>query len=417
MFNRTAEQLSGWKAEKALGRYITDVIPKAHCQHLLNTAQPEIGEFLEIGNSKVVANRVPIVVDKKIEGVVTTFQQIERLQKLESKVRRQLAERGLAAKYNFNDILGNSPSLQNAVDLAKEYASVDSTILIYGQTGTGKEVFAHAIHNLSKRKNEPFVAINCAALPESLLESELFGYVEGAFTGARKGGKIGVFEMAHGGTLFLDEVGEMSPMLQARLLRVIEQGEVMRLGDSSIVPVNVRLIAATHRDLRQMIEKNEFRDDLYYRLNVLSLKIPPLKDRGRDIIVIARKFLDDFCHRRGKLTGKFSPDAENVLLLYNWPGNIRELRNSMERLAMRPWKNNIDSIDVSNALLLEEPVSTDFVKYKKAESVYDQNMLDQKVSSLEKQVIKRILEECNGNRAEASKRLGISRTTLWRKLQ
>jgi PAS domain S-box-containing protein len=422
VFNRVAEQISGWKSDRAVGRYITEVIPKAHCHRLLKTGQPEIGEFLEIGNSKLVANRVPIVVDNRIEGVVTTFQHIDRLQKLESKVRRQLAERGLVAKFSFEDIVGKSPAVKNAVDLAKEYAGVDSTILIYGQTGSGKEMFAHAIHNSSKRRNEPFVAINCAALPESLLESELFGYVEGAFTGARKGGKAGMFEMAHGGTLFLDEVGEMSPMLQARLLRVIEQGEVMRLGDSSIVPVNVRLIAATHRDLRKMVEKQEFREDLYYRLNVLSLKIPPLKDRERDILVIAQKFLNEFCSRRGKAAGNFTPEAEKLLMRYSWPGNIRELRNAMERLAMRPWKGLIDVIDVSNALLLEDadPVLAVSIFDRIGEDALDlseEKVLDKRISTVEKHVIHNVLQECKGNRAEAARRLGISRTTLWRKLQ
>lgn len=422
-FNRTAEQLSGWKAENAVGRYITEVIPKASCHNLLKTGQPEVGEFLDLGNAKVVANRVPIVVDSHIEGVVTTFQQIERLQNLESKVRRRLAERGLVAKFNFADIIGDSQALLNAVDLAKEYAGVDSTILIYGQTGSGKEMFAHAIHQTSKRRNEPFVAINCAALPENLLESELFGYVEGAFTGARKGGKAGMFEMAHGGTLFLDEVGEMSPMLQARLLRVIEQGEVMRLGDSSIVPVNVRLIAATHRNLKKMVEKQEFREDLFYRLNVLSLKIPPLQERKQDIILIAHKFLHEFCSRRGKPIGVFTQEAEQLLLKYNWPGNIRELRNAMERLAMRSWKGQIGLIDIRNALLLEEsdPVLTMEIASNEVSGIkheeHAENNLDKRISTVEKQVIYNVLQECKGNRAEAARRLGISRTTLWRKLQ
>lgn len=424
VFNKASEKMCGWKAEQALGKYITSVIPKAGCQRLLDTGQPEVGEILEIGDSKVIANRVPIIVDKKVEGVVTTFQQLERLQKLEGKVRRQLAERGLVAKYSFADIQGKSTAVRNAVAYAKEYAGVDSTVLIYGQTGSGKEMFAHAIHNASNRKNEPFVAINCAALPESLLESELFGYVEGAFTGARRGGKIGMFEMAHRGTLFLDEVGEMSPMLQARLLRVIEQGEVMRLGDSSIVPVDVRLIAATNRDLRAMVDRQEFREDLYYRLNVLSLKIPPLKERGEDILLIARGFLDEFCYRRGKPTGKFSAEAEKVLLNYKWPGNIRELRNAMERLAMRPWRGEIDDDNIYWALLVEDKAGaasdkaildrTDAGQMSDAEKI---SSTDSRISSIEKQLIRKALEECRGNKAEAARRLGISRTTLWRKLQ
>ncbi|WP_341549105.1 sigma 54-interacting transcriptional regulator [Desulfitobacterium sp. THU1] len=428
VFNKASEKISGWKAENAIGKYITQVIPKAGCQKLLQTGQVEIAEFLEIGDTKVLANRVPIIVDNKIEGVVTTFQQIERLQKLEGKVRRKLADRGLAAKYHFSDILGNSSALTNAKNLANEYAGVDSTVLIQGATGSGKEMFAHAIHNTSKRKNEPFVAINCAALPESLLESELFGYVEGAFTGARKGGKAGVFEMAHRGTLFLDEVGEMSPMLQARLLRVIEQGEVMRLGDSSIIPVDIRLITATHRNLRKMIESGAFREDLYFRLNVLSLKIPPLQIRGEDIILIAYRFLNEFCSRRGKRMGRFTSEAEQALLNYSWPGNLRELRNAMERLAMRAWQEKITAEEITNVLLLDEGVT--HTEEKRTTNTMMQNphnitfafepptfVGEKVINQLEKQVILQVLEEVGGNKTEAARRLGMSRTTLWRKLQ
>lgn len=424
VFNKSSEKISGWKAEQAIGKYITNVIPKAHCHKLLETGYPEIGEFLEIGDSKVIANRVPIIVDNKVEGVVTTFQQIERLQKLEGKVRRKLAERGLVAKYTFNNILGNSDAVKNAIALAREYAAVDSTVLIYGQTGTGKEMFANSIHNASKRKNEPFVAVNCAALPESLLESELFGYVEGAFTGARKEGKAGMFEMAHRGTLFLDEVGEMSPMLQARLLRVIEHGEVMRLGDSGIIPVNVRLIAATHRDLKKMVTNQEFREDLFYRLNVLTLKAPPLKERDNDIIQIAYGFLNEFCLRRGKHSGKFSPEAERILLDYTWPGNLRELRNVMERLAMRPWEREISLADLSNVLFMDQEntikrgqVLPEGDLPEMNQNGQDSVSHDNWIKTVERQAINQVLKDTKGNKAEAARRLGISRTTLWRKLQ
>lgn len=423
VFNKASETISGWKAEKAIGQYITSVIPKAYCHKLLQTGKADIGEILDIGNAKVIANRVPIIVDNKVEGVVTTFQQIERLQKIEGKVRRQLAERGLVAKYTFESIIGESYAVKNAVHLAQEYAGVDSTVLIYGQTGAGKEMFAHSIHNASRRKNEPFVAVNCAALPENLLESELFGYVEGAFTGARKEGKAGMFEMAHKGTFFLDEVGEMSPMLQARLLRVIEQGEVMRLGDSSIIPVDVRLIAATHRNLKHMVEQGQFREDLFYRLNVLSIKVPPLKDRGNDIIQIAYRFLNEFCSRRGKNSGRFSPEAEKMLLNYSWPGNLRELRNAMERLALRSWKEFVEHSDIANVLLLDDEISIDKmiapgeINPNGIGTNGEHGYQDNWINTVEKQVIKKVLEETRGNKAEAARRLGISRTTLWRKLQ
>jgi transcriptional regulator with PAS, ATPase and Fis domain len=334
LFNKVAEELSGWSVKNAINREVTEVIPKAGCQHLLQTGRPELGAVLEIGSVKVVANRVPIIVDGRIEGVVTTFQKLDVLQKIESNVRRKLSDKGLSARYRFEDILGKSEPLLSTIRLAMEYATIDSTILIHGRTGTGKEVFAHAMHNASRRRNEPFVAINCAALPESILESELFGYVEGAFTGARKSGKAGVFEMAHGGTLLLDEVGEMPPMIQSRFLRAIEQREIMRLGDSRIIPINVRLIAATHRNLREMVSRGQFREDLYYRLNVLSLPVPTLQERGRDVLVIADKFLREFYDMQGKSYGIFSDESARLLLDYAWPGNIRQLRNAMERLSV-----------------------------------------------------------------------------------
>ena len=354
VFNKVAEELSGWSVENAINREVTEVIPKAGCQHLLRTGRPELGAVLEIGSVKVVANRVPIIVDGKIEGVVTTFQKLDVLQKIESNVRRKLSEKGLSARFRFEDILGKSEPLQTTIRLAREYATIDSTILIHGRTGTGKEVFAHAIHNASRRRGEPFVAINCAALPESILESELFGYVEGAFTGARKSGKAGVFEMAHGGTLLLDEVGEMPPMIQSRFLRAIEQREIMRLGDSRIIPINVRLIAATHRNLREMVARGQFREDLYYRLNVLSLPIPTLQERGHDVLVIADKFLREFYDMQGKSYGIFSDESARLLLDYGWPGNIRQLRNAMERLSVMTAGGLIEAQEVTRALQLQE---------------------------------------------------------------
>jgi transcriptional regulator with PAS, ATPase and Fis domain len=259
--------------------------------------------------------------------------------------------------------------------------------------------------------------------------------VEGAFTGARKGGKAGVFEMAHGGTLLLDEVGEMPPMLQSRFLRAIEQREIMRLGDSRIIPINVRLIAATHRNLREMVARNQFREDLYYRLNVLSLPVPTLQERGHDVIDIADKFLREFYDTQGKSYGIFSDESARVLLDYDWPGNIRQLRNAMERLSVMTAGGLIEAHDVRRALqiqhftdptgdggtqsagqILRPGTARDSATLPGA-TEDDSALLGTEKANYEKELIFNVLRECDGSKSRAAKRLGISRTTLWRKLQ
>lgn len=439
VFNKVAEELSGWTAERAINCSVTEVIPDAGCHLILESGRPELGAVFEIGTVKVVGNRIPIIVDQKIEGVVTTFQKLDALQKIESKVRRKLSDKGLTARYAFADIVGSSPALVDAVALARDYAAIDSTILVYGRTGTGKEIFAQAIHNASKRRNEPFVAINCAALPESILESELFGYVEGAFTGARRGGKAGVFEMAHGGTLLLDEVGEMPPMLQSRFLRAIEQREVMRLGDSRILPINVRLIAATNRNLREMVARGAFREDLYYRLNVLSLPIPTLSQRREDILPIANHFLQEFYEVQHKPPGFFSNGAQQALTVYEWPGNIRQLRNAMERLSVMTSGGMIGSADVRKALQIQdfcdEKADGEVVCHRVGHTAVTDTgpgvyggrtdsldlggslRIDREKTSYEYRLIKQALLESGGNKALAAEKLGISWTTLWRRLR
>lgn len=286
--------------------------------------------------------------------------------------------------------------------------------LIQGETGTGKELFAQSIHNASGRKDKPFVAVNCAALPENLLESELFGYVEGAFTGARKGGKTGLFELAHEGTIFLDEISEMSMSIQARFLRVIQEKEVVRLGDDKIIPVNIRVIGATNRDLLRQVEEMKFREDLYYRLCVLTLEIPPLRMRKEDIHNLVDYFLVGKSKELNIKTKGIDHDAMARLLLYDWPGNIRQLENLVERCVVLSRDKEI-SIEV-----MDEAISGIPQLGREADHQYVEHENDGKkgvLKQIEKDTIMNVLEETGGNKTLAAEKLGISVTTLWRKLK
>lgn len=277
----------------------------------------------------ILINRIPLEYDNAINGAVLTTYEFSEVEKIEKKLRKHVYSKGHVARYNFNDIDGSNAVLRRQINNAKKFAPLDMTVLIEGETGTGKELMAHAIHNASKRKNGPFVAINCAALPKDLLESELFGFEEGTFTGARKGGKPGLFEQAHLGTIFLDEIGEIPPEIQVKLLRAIEAKEVMRIGSDGLISVDVRIIAATNQNLKSLIAAKKFREDLYFRLNVLKVYIPPLRERKEDILPLMNSMLGEY----GKSVNDFlTEEVRQLLTQYNWPGNIRELRNIAEFL-------------------------------------------------------------------------------------
>ena len=264
VFNSASEKITGYNKHKALGKKITEVIPETKLLNILETEQSEIGDIQRLDDHTVIAsNRVPVIVDGEVLGAVATYQDITEVQKLEQKIRIRLSEKGFVAQYSFDGIIHESVAISDCIRTAKKFAMYDTSVLICGPSGVGKELFAQGIHNCSPRRNSPFVAINCAALPESLIESELFGYVEGSFTGATKKGKAGLFEMAHGGTILLDEISELPLLLQGRLLRVLQEKQVMRIGDNKLIPVDVRIICATNRDLRSLVSQNLFRVDLY----------------------------------------------------------------------------------------------------------------------------------------------------------
>jgi len=408
VFNPVAEALVGVKAQDAIGRDVVDVIPNTELHRVLKTGKPELGELQQIGDIRIVTSRVPIVTKGEVTGVVATFEDVTKIQKLEQRIRQELATRGHVARYRFSDVLGQSNAIKAAIRKASHYALLDSTILIEAETGAGKEIFAQSIHAASPRSAGPFVAVNCGALPETLLETELFGYVAGAFTGAHQKGKVGLFELAHGGTIFLDEISEMSGAVQARLLRVLQEKEVMRVGDDRVVPVDIRVIAATNRRLDDLVDSGKLREDLYYRLDVLNLRLPPLRERREDIPILAAEFARRSCHRLRRKPIAFSPEAMRVFAAHHWPGNVRHLENVIERLVVLVAERPVMASDIAEVLSVPDKTPPVTEGSFGGEGI---------LPGLERQAILRALDETGGNRTEAAKRLGISKTTLWRRLK
>ena len=279
-------------------------------------------------------NELPVVVREKREGSVISILDISYVQAMQYNIHKELILRGLVAKYTFDDIGGKSPAITMAKEKARSYAGYDSTLLIYGESGTGKELMAQSVHNASRRCNHPFVAINCASFPANLIESELFGYVSGAFTGARKEGRAGLFEMADQGTIFLDEIAEIPLELQPKLLRVIQEGEIIRIGGNKVIHIDTRVICATNKDLFQLVQEGKFREDLYYRVCVLEIKLPPLRERREDIPVLCENLLQNFSLRHNKHYSGFTSEAMSCIRALPLPGNIRELSNIIERMVI-----------------------------------------------------------------------------------
>lgn len=404
LFNKMAEQIFD-KAESPVGRHADEVFQDTRLLEVLKTGKPKIGELLHVGDTAIASNGFPVVVDNKVIGVVATYQDVTQIQKLEQKIRRELYQKGLVAKYSFSDIVFKSSVMEETVAKAKKYAKLDSTtVLILGETGTGKELFAHSIHNASPRAKRPFVAINCAALPENLLESELFGYAEGAFTGARKGGKMGLFEVAHTGTIFLDEIGDMPLNLQSRLLRVLQEKEVMRIGDDRVIPVDVRIIASTNADLKADVEMGKFRRDLFYRLNILTLTVPPLRERKEDILLLAQNFIERYSKKIGKNIRGLTEETQDFLVHMNFEGNIRELKGIIERAMAFADGSYIGVKDLGDIKI-------------NVKGAINHSYSGMTLKEIETLAVKEALSASGGSISKAASLLGVDRTTIWRKMK
>jgi len=332
------------KENSIMNENISGVIPEIPFKEFSQTKTETKYKLIKVNNDTISIKAVPVISSGETSGTLIIINNFYEKEKNQHKLRTQLLGKGHKAKHTFDDIITVNDEYVQVKILAEKRAKSDASVLITGESGTGKEMFAQAIHNASGRKRFPFVAVNCAAIPDNLLESELFGYEEGAFTGARKGGKIGLFEIAHNGTIFLDEIGEMNYNLQARLLRVLEEREVMRIGGDSIIPINIRIITATNTDLWQLVEENKFRRDLFYRLNVLPLELPPLRERREDIPLLFEHISKAYSH---KFT--LSSAAKEILYNYSWYGNVRELKNCVEYLATME-KSFIDEKDLPSMI-------------------------------------------------------------------
>ena len=411
-FNKAAERITGFSKDEAVGQYCHEIFRANTCfeacplKHTAETAETIVNlevNILNRGNKEVpISISTAVVKDEegKVVGAVETFRDLSLIKELHKEISRQ---------YSFQDILGRSKPMLKLFRILPDIAQSDATVLIEGESGTGKELFATAVHILSSRKDKPFIKVNCAALPETLLESELFGYKKGAFTDARMD-KPGRFRQAHGGTIFLDEIGDMSKGTQVKMLRVIEQKEYEPLGSNKTERVDVRIIAATNRDLMEMMHRREFREDLFFRINVIRLTIPPLRERREDIPLLLDHFIERINLKQSKQIKKVSPSALKTLFDYDFPGNVRELENIIEHATILTKGIEIQSRHLPSYLARKHEVSPASASLPEGE---DMSVLD----NVERDLIVRALERHRGRAAGAAKELGVHRSTLWRKIK
>ena len=405
--------------DKVIGKNITEFFPDSALINVMHSGLADRRVPFEWEGTKSFISRFPIYDDGNIVGGLIEvhardIDELERLlrgmQNLQKKMTHYKNKTQLlGAEYSFKDIMGTSMALCTLREQGSKFALGNDPILITGESGTGKELLAHALHAASLRSNEVLIRVNCAAIPSELIEAELFGYEEGAFTGSRKGGRIGMFELADGGTIFLDEIGELPPITQAKLLRVLEKNEIQKLGRSEYIYSDFRIIAVTNRNLQEMVQKGQFRADLYHRLNILHLQIPPLRERPEDIPLLVRHFLQSFKIdvREKEREISCSDSAYQLLCRYSWPGNVRELKNvlTFARYSM--------NVDCNTLEVCHLPPHLQEKGHPEVSSSSARN----KLRNLSKEDIVAVLERCNGNKSKAARELGISRTDLYNKLK
>lgn len=404
----------GDKKENLYGKHVEDVIENTRLHIVIKTGEAERGRIQRIGGQDMIVHRIPIKKGNRIESAigVLVFKDIGEMNEIlerisnSSKVKQQL-DATHKENYYLDKIIGHSPVIMKAKELARKASGIPSTVLITGPSGTGKELFAQAIHELSRYSKSNFVSVNCSAIPESLLESELFGYERGAFTGAKKSGKKGKFELAENGTLFLDEIGDMPLLMQSKILRVLQDKTLEPIGSTTKKRINVRIIAATNRNLEDMVKKGLFREDLYYRLNVIRMKLPSLREHMEDVPPLINYFIKKYCQEFGFPLKNLSENCWEMLKNYNWPGNTRELINLCERM-----------VGLSEErLTLTDKDLPENIQYSTSISKKRTTPVIKEVSeSTEKTLIIEILSECKGNKTAAASKLGIQRSTLYKKM-
>lgn len=414
--------------DRVLHKLMSEIEPGATILNALKDATPKLNMVVEVKTlgKELMVNITPIMENEQLIGAISVFkditelslitQELENTQRLSKKIFQSVSNATSEMPPEFSNVIGKDSKFVHCLQLAKTVAPTDATVLIEGESGTGKEVIVNAILSISGKRHQPYVNLNCSAIPESLFESELFGYTAGSFTGASKKGKVGKFELANGGTIFLDEIGEMPLFMQSKLLRVLQSGEIQKIGSDKVEKVDIRIIAATNRNLKKMVTEGKFRDDLYFRLNTFNIKIPPLRERGDDILLLARYFIDKYgtkYHHKVEL----SKEAAWYLSQYPWAGNVRQLESCMEYAVIVCTDDEIHMVDLPEDIQrgMEEneesfpvkPIDTIATGYPKK--------LKEDVRKFEREEMLRALTDSNGNKTKAMKKLGISRRTFYKK--